>query len=243
MKKKLLLPAFLALLLASCAAVKTAVVTLTPAAGGEQERSGSDGLTASMKKENVKVSARYVPFPEIKKAAINGFNPYGSDAKQYFSVFEITVDNEGSSPVTFDPYKCVMLDGQRAQHKAISENDFKEIFKSMGAPLSEKPGEPKRQVTEEKRFENAEINRAIDRLYGYQLYFPDDHFRKDVLAKTLFKPGNIAQGETKRGWAVFELARIEAPYVSLVVQEIGTLDFKFRFEQSVSIEETKQEGR
>ncbi|GEM_PF-6597813 len=243
MQKKVILLLFLTLLLLSCAAVKTAVVTLAPAAGWEQERSGINGLTASLKKATVKVSARYVPFQEIKKAAINGFNPYGSDTKQYYSVFEITVDNEGSSPVNFDPYKCVMLDGRPEQHKAISEKDFTEIFKSMGPALPEKPGEPNRQVTEEERYENAEINRAIDRLYGYQIYYPDDHFKKDVIAKTLLKPGNIAPGETKRGWAAFELARIEAPYVSLVIPEIGTPDFKFRFEQSVSIEETKQEGR
>ncbi len=243
MKKKFLLLLSLALLLVSCAAVKTAVVTLAPAVEGEQERPGINGLTASQKKETVKVSARYVPFPEIKKAAINGFSPYGSDTKQFFSVFEITVVNEGSSAVYFDPYKCVMLDGRPEQHKAISEQGFKEIFKAMGPSLPERAGEPRPQVAEEERGEYAEINRAIDRLYGYQMHYPDDHFKKDVIAKTLLKPGNIVPGEVKRGWAVFDLARLEAPYVSLVIPELGTLEFKFKFEQSVSIEETKLEGR
>ncbi len=243
MLKKFLLLVSLCLLLGSCASVKRAVVTLAPVFAGEQVSSGSSGLSATEKKEAVKVSARYVPFEELKKSGINGFNPYASETKQFFSVFELTVENGGSGPVSFDPYKCVLLDGNAGQHKAISETDFKEIFKVMGPTLSEKAGEPHRQVTEEERGRDADINRAIAGLYGYQMYYPDDRFKKDVVAKTLFKPCSLASGETKRGWAVFEQARIEAPYVSLLVPEVGTLDFKFKFEQSVSIEETKPEGR
>ncbi len=216
---------------------------MAPASAGEQVASGTNGLTAEEKKETVKVSARYVTFEELKKSGINGFNPYVSETKQFFSVFELTVENGGLEKINFDPNKCLLLDGTAEQHKAISEEGFKEIFKAMGPALPEKAGEPHPQVTKEERGQLAETNRAIAGLYGYQMYYPDDHFKKDVVAKTLFKAGSIASKETKRGWVAFEQARIEAPYVGLVVPEAGTQDYKFKFEQSVSIEETKTEGR
>ena len=181
-------------------------------------------------KDTVKVTARFVGNQELLKLTDSDWqNPFASRSKSLYTVFELIVENSGQDKISVDPNKCVLLDGLGHQYGALPDSFFKDLY-----PLTTAATIRKSQLTEE-----------YQAVYSYT----DDYYRRNAADKSIFKPMDLFPGVKQKGFVVFESVGREAPVITLIFPgvitykeniEMKKMDFKFKFEQKVTIEQVIQ---
>ncbi|MFH1825288.1 MAG: hypothetical protein ABH873_08730 [Candidatus Firestonebacteria bacterium] len=213
MKKMVSVP-ILILMIGGCAPAYKIIVKMNPVTDSEENI-----------KDNVKITAVYQDRDNLEKIIpyINR-NPYLSENKVLFTVFEIVVENNRDDKIEIDTSKCVLLDGLGNQYNAFSLTYFESLY----------PATTTQYYTYSPAFNE----------YSPNVAYTDDYYKKNMAGKTLFKNGDMFSKVVSKGFLVFESVGRESSNITLIIpcvkifkdnQEIEKIDFKFKFSQEVYV--------
>jgi len=223
-KKIIFLP--ILILIIGCAPTYKVVVKMIPIIHNEENVISTKENTISISKDDVKVTVVYQDRDSLEKITpfINR-NPYLTENKILFTVFEVTIENNRDDKIEIDTSKCVLLDGLGNQYNALSLAYFESLY----------------PATTTQYYSYSPVFNE----YSPNVVYTDDYYKRNITGKTLFKGGDIFPNVISKGFLVFEPIGRESSNITLIIpyvrlfkdnQEIKKIDFKFKFSQETSVE-------
>ena len=216
----------LALVLAGCGAAYKIIVKMQPVSSNEEYVIDSKTGAITVNKENVRIMVAFMNREELEKVTpFISRNPYLSDNKVFFTVFDVLIENNNEDKISMDTAKCVLLDGLGSQFSPLSLEYFKDLYPAT--------------VSQTTSYS------AVLNEYSQNISYTEDYYKRLVAERTLIKSGDIYQNVRQRGMIVFEQVRRESAEVSLIIpsitvykagSEIKKMDLRFKFTQEVKVD-------
>ena len=213
------------IILLGCGPSIRTVVKMQPIAEYDDYYVSEKDQSITLTKEDIKMTIVYQDADKLETHSKSiSTNPYMTENKVLFSVFLLTIDNKRDDKITWEPGKCVILDGIGNQFNAFTVDSFKNMYPSTSAQY----------YTYSPIFDQ----------YTPQTAYTEDYYKRKTAEETMIKGADVYSGVKSKGLLVFEKVSREASEITLIIpavtmykdnQPIKKIDFKFKFSQEVKL--------
>lgn len=215
----------LLLLIAGCGPSIKTIIKMQPILGYDAYKLNEADSSVNLAKEDVKIIVAFQDREKLEgMSRTTSTNPFLNEHKVFFTVFLLTIENNRKDKISFDPAKCVILDGLGNQFNGLTVETFRGLY----------PTTYTQYYTYSYVFDE----------YSPNLAYTDDYYKRRIVEEKLIRGGDVYPGVKRSGFLVFEKLNREATNIILLIpavtlyrdnEEISKVDFKFQFLQEVRI--------
>ena len=215
----------LLILISGCGPSIKTIIKMQPILGYDAYKLDESDSSVSLTKDDVKVTVAFQDRNKLEGMSKSiSTNPFLSENKIFFTIFSLTIENNRKDKISFDPVKCVILDGLSGQFNGLTVETLRSLY----------PSTYTQYYTYSYVFDE----------YSPNLAYTDDYYKRRVAEEKMIKGGEVYPGVKRNGLLVFDRISREATNITLLIpavtlykgnEETAKIDFKFQFLQEVRI--------